>query len=173
MMTEIAKLMSEMGLQARKAAAELAYATAERKHAALISAAEYVWKARNEIIQANEKDLAYGSDKGLSPAMMDRLKLDEDRIRGIVDGLRTVAEQPDPLHVHARRRIEPDLRQLIVFQQLVHLRQRLVGDVLVEGHAAPQGASAEHWQTMWEEKTPLFSRISRRSSGRASTAMSV
>ena len=97
MMTEIAKLMSEMGLQARKAAAELAYATAERKHAALISAAEYVWKARNEIIQANEKDLAYGSDKGLSPAMMDRLKLDEDRIRGIVDGLRTVAEQPDPV----------------------------------------------------------------------------
>lgn len=96
-MTEIAKLMSEMGLQAKKAAAELAYATAERKHAALISAAEYVWKARNEIIQANEKDLAFGADKGLSPAMMDRLKLDEDRIRGIVDGLRTVAEQPDPV----------------------------------------------------------------------------
>ncbi|MBD3677953.1 MAG: glutamate-5-semialdehyde dehydrogenase [Rhodobacteraceae bacterium] len=94
---DIPALMAEIGKAAKAAAAELAFASAERKHAALIGAAEAVWKNRAAIIEANEKDLAYGRDKGLSPAMMDRLTLDEDRIRGIVDGLRTVGEQKDPV----------------------------------------------------------------------------
>lgn len=95
--TEIANLMADMGQRAKAAAAELGFATAERKHAALIAAADFVWKSRADIIAANEQDLAYGREKGLSPAMMDRLALDEDRIRGIVDGLRTIADQNDPV----------------------------------------------------------------------------
>ena len=95
--TDIAAMMQEIGAKAREAAAELAFASAERKHAALIGASEAVWKARAQIIEANALDLDYGREKGLSPAMMDRLMLDEDRIRGIVDGLRTVAEQRDPV----------------------------------------------------------------------------
>ena len=95
--TEIANLMADMGQRAKAAAAELGFATAERKHAALIAAAAFVWKSRADIIAANEQDLAYGREKGLSPAMMDRLALDEDRIRGIVDGLRTIADQNDPV----------------------------------------------------------------------------
>lgn len=94
---EISGMMADIGARARAAAAELAFASAERKHAALISAAENVWRARRAILEANAKDLEYGRDKGLSDAMMDRLTLTEDRIRGIVDGLRAVAEQPDPV----------------------------------------------------------------------------
>ncbi len=90
-------LMAEIGTRARAAAADLAYASAERKHAALIGAAEQVWANRQAIIDANAEDLVYGEAKGLSPAMMDRLLLDEGRIRSIVDGLRAVAEQPDPV----------------------------------------------------------------------------
>jgi glutamate-5-semialdehyde dehydrogenase len=90
-------MMAEIGKAARAAAAELAYASAERKHAALIGAAEAVWAARDEIVAANAKDVAYGQDKGLSDAMIDRLRLDEVRIRGIVDALRTIAEQRDPV----------------------------------------------------------------------------
>ncbi|WP_372573962.1 glutamate-5-semialdehyde dehydrogenase [Ruegeria jejuensis] len=93
----IPALMADIGTRAKAASAELAFASAERKHAALIGAADAVWARRAEIIAANAKDLDYGRDKGLSPAMMDRLMLDEDRIRGMVDGLRTVAEQPDPV----------------------------------------------------------------------------
>ncbi|RYH10417.1 glutamate-5-semialdehyde dehydrogenase [Tropicimonas sp. IMCC6043] len=96
-MTDIPALMAEIGQNARAAAAELAFATAERKHAALIAAADSVWSRRAGIIEANAKDMAFGRDKGLTNAMMDRLKLDEDRIRGIVDGLRAVAEQKDPV----------------------------------------------------------------------------
>jgi glutamate-5-semialdehyde dehydrogenase len=90
-------MMAEIGQAARAAAAELAFASAERKYAALIGAAEAVWAARDEIIAANAKDVAFGVEKGLSSAMLDRLRLDEGRIRGIMDALRTIAEQRDPV----------------------------------------------------------------------------
>ncbi len=94
---DIDALMANIGARARAAAAELAYASAERKHAALIGAADEVWKRRDDIIAANAEDLVYGEEKGISPSMMDRLMLDETRIRSICDGLRAVAEQKDPV----------------------------------------------------------------------------
>ncbi len=93
----IPALMADLGKRAKAAARELAFATAEHKHAALIAAAGAVWANRAQIIDANKKDLEFGREKGLSPAMMDRLMLDEDRIQGMVDGLRTVADQTDPV----------------------------------------------------------------------------
>ena len=90
-------LMERIGRAARDAAAELACTSAERKQAALIGAAEAVWARRGAIIAANAEDQAFGSAKGLSAAMMDRLRLDEGRVRGIVDGLRAVAAQKDPV----------------------------------------------------------------------------
>ena len=94
---DIPSLMAEIGTRAKAAAAQLAFASAERKHAALISAAEHVWNSRETIIAANARDMEFGRDKGLSDAMMDRLALDESRIQSIVDGLRAVAEQADPV----------------------------------------------------------------------------
>ncbi len=94
---DFAGMMAEIGAKARAAAAELAFANPERKYAALIGAAEAVWRRRQEILDENCLDLAYGEEKGLSPAMMDRLRLDEGRLRGIVDGLRAIAEQADPV----------------------------------------------------------------------------
>ena len=93
----IPTLMADLGKRAKAASAELAFASAERKHAALVAAADAVWANRADIIAANKKDLEFGREKGLSPAMMDRLMLDETRIQGMVDGLRTVAEQADPV----------------------------------------------------------------------------
>lgn len=90
-------MMSEIGTAARAAAAELAYASSERKAAAVQAAAAAVWARRDEILDANVLDLAYGTEKGLSPAMLDRLMLNETRLRGIVDALRQVAEQRDPV----------------------------------------------------------------------------
>ncbi len=96
-LNDIPAMMADIGARAKAASTQLAMANAERKHAALIGAADAVWATRAEIIAANEKDLAFGEERGLSPAMMDRLMLDEDRVRGIVDGLRAVAEQADPV----------------------------------------------------------------------------
>ncbi|MDD9715700.1 glutamate-5-semialdehyde dehydrogenase [Dinoroseobacter sp. PD6] len=94
---DIPALMAEIGSAAKAAAAELAFAPADQRAQALTAAADAVWARRDEIIAANARDLDYGRDKGLSPAMMDRLALDEARIQGIVDGLRAVAAQDDPV----------------------------------------------------------------------------
>ncbi len=94
---QISGLMAEMGAKAKAAAAELAYASQERKYAALVSAAHGVWERRQSILDANYIDMDAAEAKGLSPAMMDRLRLDERRLRDMVDGLRAIAEQPDPV----------------------------------------------------------------------------
>jgi glutamate-5-semialdehyde dehydrogenase len=93
----IPDLMADIGTRAKAAAKTLASATAQAKTAALNAAGDAVWAARGDIIAANAKDMAYGRDKGLSAAMLDRLMLDDDRIQGMVDGLRSVAAQDDPV----------------------------------------------------------------------------
>lgn len=97
MAEDITGLMNGLCAGAKTAARALATASAERKHAALIGAANYVWESRADILAANAQDLDYGREKGLTAAMMDRLNLTEDRLRDIVGGLRAIAEQPDPI----------------------------------------------------------------------------
>ena len=96
-MDDAQALIATMGEAARAAAVELAQASPERKHAALIGAAHEIRRRMPQILEANEQDMRFGRDKGLSDAMLDRLRLDEDRLRGIEDGLRAVAEQRDPV----------------------------------------------------------------------------
>lgn len=94
---DIPGLMADLGARAKAAAAALATVPAEVKTRALELAANAVWAAHEEIIAANGKDLDYGRSKNLSSAMLERLMLDTARIQGIVDGLRAVARQPDPV----------------------------------------------------------------------------
>ena len=94
---DIAALMADIGARAKQASIALAIAPAAVKTQALQAAADAVWAKRLIIILANQKDLEYGRAKNLSAAMLDRLLLDEVRIQGIVDGLRAVANQPDPV----------------------------------------------------------------------------
>ena len=94
---DIPALMADLGARARAAASELAIAAPEARRAALEAAADAVWQGRADILDANARDLAAARDKGLSPAMMDRLALDEGRIAAIAEGLRAVAAQDDPV----------------------------------------------------------------------------
>jgi glutamate-5-semialdehyde dehydrogenase len=94
---DIATVMADIGARARAAAADLAVATSEAKRHAIDAAADAVWQDRNAILAANAEDLALAREKGLSGAMLDRLTLDEERIAGMVAGLRAVAAQDDPV----------------------------------------------------------------------------
>jgi glutamate-5-semialdehyde dehydrogenase len=96
-LTDIAGLMVDMGVRAKAASAELAFAPSEAKEQALNVAADAVLARIDEIIAANGKDMEFGAAKGLSDAMMDRLMLDPARVLGIADGLRAVAAQRDPV----------------------------------------------------------------------------
>jgi len=94
---DIAKLMADIGRNARAAARPLATASAERKHAALIAMADAVRRNEQNILDANVGDIANGEEAGLSAAMMDRLRLTPDRIRAMSDGIRQIAELADPV----------------------------------------------------------------------------
>lgn len=94
---DIPALMADIGARAKAASAELAFADPRAKQDALNASADAVWARRAEVIAANEKDMAYGLEKGLSAAMLDRLMLDEARVKAIVEGLRAVAAQDDPV----------------------------------------------------------------------------
>lgn len=93
--TSASLLMTRLGKAARDAAAELAFAPAEAKQEALEAAAAAVEANCAAILAANAADLATAGD--LSPALRDRLLLDETRVRSIAVALRAVAAQPDPV----------------------------------------------------------------------------
>ena len=96
-MSDLGQQMNEMGARARAAASMLAYASPEAKTKALLTAADAMVAATDNIIAKNAKDLEFGREKGLTDAMMDRLMLDADRIAAMSEGLRTIAGQADPV----------------------------------------------------------------------------
>lgn len=94
---DIAALMDDIGARARSASKALAVATPAQKRLALEAAADAVGARAAQILAANEQDLAFGREKGLTDAMMDRLALTPARLDGISAGLRAVAAQDDPV----------------------------------------------------------------------------
>ena len=94
---DVSTTLENIGIAAKKAAAELAFANPELKKLALINAAEFLWKSRSEIMLANSKDIEFGETKSLSDAMLDRLMLDETRVQSIKESLQAVAEQAEPV----------------------------------------------------------------------------
>ncbi len=94
---DIGAEMRGIGEAARAAARELAFAPSEAKDMALTAAAQALWDRRDEILAANAADMADARAKGISGAMLDRLELTESRVRGMVEGLGSIAAQPDPV----------------------------------------------------------------------------
>ena len=93
----IPALMQNIGGRAKAAAEVLAYAPGLQKRAALLAAADAVQDNESLILSSNDDDMEFGAEKGLSDAMMDRLRLDADRVAAIADSLRAIAEQDDPV----------------------------------------------------------------------------
>lgn len=97
-MTEsILDYMTRLGRAAREASRVLARASTAQKNRALQAAAAALDAARDELVRANELDLAGGRANGLDAAMLDRLALTPKVIDGMIEGLRQVATLPDPI----------------------------------------------------------------------------
>lgn len=94
---DIATIMQEMGQKAAAAAAILATTASDRKHAALIGAAEALRKNVTSILEANAIDMENGREAGLSKAMLDRLNLTEDRVMDMANAVCAIAELTDPV----------------------------------------------------------------------------
>ena len=97
-MTEsVLDYMTRLGRAAREASRVLARATTAQKNRALHAAAAALDAAREELVAANQQDLAAGRANGLDEAMLDRLALTPARIDDMIEGLRQVATLPDPI----------------------------------------------------------------------------
>lgn len=82
---------------AKKASIALAITSTEAKNNALVAAADSLIANQEKILKANAKDVEIAEEKGISGSFLDRLKLDESRIKAMADGLRAIAELPDPV----------------------------------------------------------------------------
>lgn len=96
-MVQARQLIDALGAAAREAAVVLAQTPAGPKRMALLSAADAITARTPDILAANARDLDFAREKGLSDAMLDRLRLDGTRIAAIAQSLREVAEQDDPV----------------------------------------------------------------------------
>lgn len=83
--------------RAKVAATELAPLTRAVKDAALLAMADALVDATDAVIEANARDMDNGRAAGLSDALLDRLRLDSQRIEAMAQGLRDVAALPDPV----------------------------------------------------------------------------
>ncbi len=90
-------LVKDLALKGRAAQRLLARASDEKKAEGLRQAAKAIRAQADAILAANAEDLAAGEARGLSPAMLDRLKLDADRLEGIASAVENVASLPDPV----------------------------------------------------------------------------
>ena len=95
--SNIAAMMQTIGENAKEAATALAVASTEAKNSTLREMAASLRNRKPEIMAENDKDMAAGAEKGLTTAMLDRLKLDEDRIEGVAAGLEAIAGLIDPV----------------------------------------------------------------------------
>jgi len=93
----IPALMKGIGQAAQTAGRALAMASSEAKNTALCEAAKAIRARKTEIIAANDEDVAAAKQKGLTPAMIDRLVLNDERIEGMAAGLEAIADLPDPV----------------------------------------------------------------------------
>ncbi len=89
--------MSQLGSQARTASTILADAEPAQKNAALLAIADALLSGAEQIKKANALDLEQGRKDGLDAAMLDRLLLDDNRIQGMVEGLKQISSLPDPI----------------------------------------------------------------------------
>ena len=86
-----------MGKQAQEAARVLATASSQQKTAALSAIADKIVAQMPEILSENQKDIEAAKKNGMAAALIDRLMLDEKRIRAIADSVRVVQDLTDPV----------------------------------------------------------------------------
>jgi len=94
---DISEHVRSLVLAAGKGARSLAQTPTELKDLALKDLAGRLLEQKQALQEANREDLAAGRDKGLSSAMLDRLELNDRRLRAMAEGLNTIASLPDPV----------------------------------------------------------------------------
>jgi len=100
--------LTELARQARTASRALALLTTDEKNRCLRAMADALEQQTPALLEANRQDMEAAAATGLRPAMLDRLRLDENRVRAMARGLREVADLPDPVGRILEERVRPN-----------------------------------------------------------------
>ena len=95
--SSIAQMMEELGRSARKAAKTMSLVPTDAKNKALREAANALRIRNLDILEANAKDMMAAREKNISPALLDRLELNDSRIESMATGLDEIAKLKDPV----------------------------------------------------------------------------
>lgn len=102
--------IENLGANAKAASYKLQKMNEEQKNYALICVADAIEQESGRILYANDIDVSKAEDAGVSPAMIDRLRLDEKRISAMATGIRQIVELKDPVgEIIERRNLENGL----------------------------------------------------------------
>ena len=112
-------LMNTLGQNSRSAAQQLGQLETAQKNDCLIQMAQDLVNNAAAILTANQQDLSQAKDNGIPDPMIDRLRLTDERIKEMAEGIRHVAALPDPIGVVEKMWRTED--QLMVGQQRVPL----------------------------------------------------
>ncbi|HSN75913.1 MAG TPA: aldehyde dehydrogenase family protein, partial [Anaerolineae bacterium] len=100
--------LADLGQRAKAASRSLARASSAQKNAALHAIADGLERREAQILAANALDVADGQAAGLSPALLDRLMINQQRLAGIAADTRSVATLPDPVGQEFDGRVLPN-----------------------------------------------------------------
>lgn len=112
-------LMNTLGQQSKRAAQQLSQLESTKKNDCLMQMAQDLESSSNTILAANQQDLSRAKENGIPDPMIDRLRLTDERIKEMAEGIRQVASLPDPIGVVEKMWRTED--QLMVGQQRVPL----------------------------------------------------
>ena len=106
--TEMSLNVRALALAAREAQMAVAALSSAQRSALLAAMADSLDAGRETILAANGVDVAEAEESGLSPALIDRLRLDETRLAAVADGVRQVSRLPDPVGQVTREETRPN-----------------------------------------------------------------
>lgn len=112
-------MLEQLGRQAKEASVVLAQAPMNDKNELLREAADQLVTNQNYILSENVKDVKAAMERGMSEALVDRLTLTVDRIEGMAEGLRQVADLEDP--IGAVTEMKPNKSGLLIGKKVVPL----------------------------------------------------
>ncbi|CAI5507168.1 unnamed protein product, partial [Closterium sp. Naga37s-1] len=87
----------DMAVAARDASRKLQALTTEQRKQVLLDVADALVKREAEIVEQNAHDVRTSEINGVAPALLQRLKLKPNRIQQLAEGIRAIAEMPDPI----------------------------------------------------------------------------
>lgn len=100
--------IENIGKLSADAKKQIAVLSLEQKNNALLAIAKFLRDDAEKILKANEEDVAFARENGISDAMIDRLSLSHERIEGMAKGTEDVAKLPDPIGKELNRIERPN-----------------------------------------------------------------